>query len=89
MNKSKLEDLKIIIYIVVLALVALKGTSLYKNYLNNIVNILITVSILSLGIVSQVKILKQNEKKFKIIVPSSIILWSVLISLYLLMISIF
>lgn len=89
MNKSKLEDLNIIIYIVVLALVALKGTSLYKNYLNNIVNILITVSIFSLGIVSQVKILKQNEKKFKIIVPSSIILWSVLISLYLLMISIF
>ena len=85
MTKFKLNDLKLGLCIFGLVIGTIKGTSLYNNYLENIINVLITVSIFLLGLVYQMKILKynkQNKTVLKDTIIGSALLWVLLLSLY-------
>ena len=85
MTKFKLNDLKFGLCILSLIIGTIKGTSLYNNYLENIINVLITVSIFLLGLVYQMKILKynkQNKTVLKDTIIGSALLWVLLLSLY-------
>lgn len=69
----------------------IKGTSLYNNYLENIINVLITVSIFSFGLIYQIKILNYNKQSKKVLkdkILGSALLWVLLLSLYNLFIAI-
>ncbi len=85
MTKFKLNDLKLGLCILSLVIGTIKGTSLYNNYLENIINVLITVSIFLLGLLYQIKILKynkQNKTVLKDTIIGSALLWVLLLGLY-------
>lgn len=91
MTKFKLNDLKLGLCIFGLIIGTIKGTSLYNNYLANTINVLITVSIFSFGLIYQMKILKynkQNKKVLKDTILSLALLWVLLLGLYNLFIAI-